>query len=114
MAGIDDVSVREARRRLEVISGDEEERIRAMLREKAQRDEKSLLNWAQRQGKAEGLEQGRLEGEAAVLRRQLTRRFGPLSPQALNRIQSADLATLECWTDRIFDAASVEAVFGED
>ena len=54
MAQIDDPAVREARRRLEVISGDQEERIRAELREKAIRDEISLREWERRQGREQG------------------------------------------------------------
>jgi hypothetical protein len=113
MAEIDDVSVREARRRLEVISGDEEERIRAELREKAVRDEISLIEWERKQGVAEGLAKGRIQGEAAMLERLLSLRFGDLSATLKARIESADLVTLEQWTERILDANSLDEVFSE-
>lgn len=134
-------AMREARRRLEVISGDEEERIRAELREKAIRDEISWRAWALRTGRAEGhaeghaegraegiaagLEEGReegrheglrkglLEGERAILRRQLTRRFGALPAEVDMRLRAADAASLERWSERILDAGSLEAVFSE-
>jgi predicted transposase/invertase (TIGR01784 family) len=101
MAEIDDVSVREARRRLEVISGDEEERIRAELREKAVRDEISLIEWERKQG------------IAGMLARQLAQRFGELSPNVKARLQSADLPTLERWIDRILVAKTLDEVFAE-
>ena len=56
------------------ISADEEERYRALARERALSDAVNDCNAAQR----EGLEEGRLEGEATVMERLLTRRFGPL------------------------------------
>jgi predicted transposase/invertase (TIGR01784 family) len=109
MAEIDDVAVREARRRLEVISGDEEERIRAELREKAVRDEISLIEWERKQGEASG----RLQGVALTLERLMTHRFGTLPAHVKTRLESADLSTLEQWTERILDAKSLDEVFAE-
>lgn len=122
MAGIEDVSVYEAIRRLEVISGDEEARIRAMLREKAIRDERSWRNRAERAGREEGLaegleqgiERGRAEGEARVLERLLTRRFGPLPEAIAERLYRADVETLDRWSDRILDARTLDGVFAGD
>ena len=119
MAGIEDVSVHEAIRRLEVISGDEEARIRAMLREKAIRDERSWRNRAERAGREEGLaagleqglQRGRTEGESRILERQLARRFGPLPEPVVTRLRGADAETLERWSDRIFDARTLDDVF---
>jgi hypothetical protein len=59
------------------------------------------------QGKAEG----KAEGEAALLRRMLERRFGPLPEWVLSRLESADTAELETWGLRLIDAASLEEVF---
>jgi hypothetical protein len=59
------------------------------------------------------LEEGKLEGEAAVLERQLTRRFGPLDEATRSRIRGASLEKLERWTDRILDAPTLTAVFEE-
>lgn len=47
------------------------------------------------------------EGEAALLRRQLERRFGPLPSWAIDRIRSADRATVEAWGERVLDAAGL-------
>jgi hypothetical protein len=45
--------------------------------------------------------------------RQLTRRFGPLPPEAVDRIHQAALPQLESWLDSIIDAPSMQAVFEE-
>ncbi len=45
--------------------------------------------------------------------RQLNKRFGPLSPEAAQRLQAATPEQLELWTDRILDAPSLDAVFAE-
>ncbi|MBF0180632.1 MAG: Rpn family recombination-promoting nuclease/putative transposase [Magnetococcales bacterium] len=60
---------------------------------------------------------GRAEGEASGRQRMLTRfiqrKFGPQSSQVQDKIEKADLATLEIWADRIVDARTVEEVFHE-
>jgi hypothetical protein len=55
--------------------------------------------------------EAKAEGEAALLRCQLERRFGPLPEWTVSRLQSADTAALETWGLRLMDAASLEEVF---
>ncbi len=55
-------------------------------------------------------QKGRQEGEAALLRRQLERRFGPRPDWAADRIAAADTAALEEWSLRVLDAGSLEDV----
>lgn len=63
------------------------------------------------QGRQEGLQKGGLQSLRRTLRRQLTRRFGPL-PEAVNqRIDQADIATLEAWLDQVLDALSLQTMF---
>ncbi|MEO5339798.1 MAG: DUF4351 domain-containing protein [Magnetococcus sp. MYC-9] len=45
--------------------------------------------------------------------RQLQRRFGDLPPWATDRITTVDLATLEAWSLRILDAATLESVLAD-
>ena len=66
------------------------------------------------EGRHQGLQKGRQEGEARVLRRLLTRRFGPLPPWADDRLALASEAELEGWTDRVLDARSLEEVLGPE
>ncbi len=61
----------------------------------------------------QGRQEGRQEGEAALLLRLLARRFGPLPDWASGNVVRADLPTLETWTDRVLDARSLEDVFAE-
>lgn len=61
-------------------------------------------------GMQQGRQQGMQRGEAAVLERQLTRRFGPLSPETRARLANAPLDQLEHWADNILDADSLEDV----
>ena len=122
-------AVEEAMQELKRISADEDERYRALARERALSDAVTDRNAARREGleegrlegkregkregKQEGKQEGKLEGEAAVLERLLTRRFGPLDEATRSRIRGASLEQLERWTDRILDAPTLAAVFEE-
>jgi hypothetical protein len=46
------------------------------------------------------------------LKRQLTRRFGPVPACAERRIEAAAIAQRDVWLDGIFDAADVEDLIG--
>ena len=63
----------------------------------------SVEKWTEqwkKQGQIERVE-GRVEGEVAVLARQLTKRFGPLDDQTTARLKTATLDQLDVWADRI-------------
>jgi hypothetical protein len=60
-----------------------------------------------------GRQEGRQEGEAALLLRQLARRFGDLPPWVRDRVLGANTATLDDWGMLILDATSLEDVVGE-
>ena len=82
----------------------------------------TVIEWTH-QWKQQGLQQGLLEGELKgelkgkletlgdVLARLLIKRFGPLSPETAQRLQTATAEQLELWTDRILDAPTPAAVF---
>ena len=59
----------------------------------------------------EGRQEGQIEGERALVRRQLERRFGPLPAWTEQHIAAADTATLEQWGLLLLDATSLEEVF---
>ena len=65
------------------------------------------------QSMQQGIQQGIELGESRVLERQLTKRFGPLSEAASQRLKNATTEQLELWADRILDAPTLAAVFGE-
>lgn len=105
MQTIDYPPVQQALDRLKALSADAETRHQAMVRERAIFEEATALHEATAIGEA--------RGEAKTLRRLLTKRFGPLTPETSQRLQSATPEQLELWTDRILDAPSLAAVFAE-
>lgn len=54
--------------------------------------------------------EGRREGQAVTLTRQLARRFGPLPDPIAQRIAQADSKTLDDWSLRLLDAGSLQEV----
>lgn len=63
-------------------------------------------------GKAEGIAEGIQKGEAALLTRQLKRRFGDLvSDRHLHLLEQADEATLSQWGENLMDAKNIEDIF---
>jgi predicted transposase YdaD len=58
-----------------------------------------------------GRQEGRQEGEASLLLRQLELRFGPLSESSRAQVRAADADTLLRWGERILTATTVDEVF---
>ena len=56
--------------------------------------------------------EGRMEGEATLLRRQLVRRFGALPAWAEQCLAQATTEQLEAWGDQVLDAATLTEVLG--
>jgi hypothetical protein len=65
------------------------------------------------QGLQKGLQEGVQKGEAALLLRQLERRFGDLPDWAADRVRTADIRLLEDWGLRVLDAGSLVEVLGD-
>jgi hypothetical protein len=59
------------------------------------------------------LAEGRRQGEAEVLLRQLRSRFGALPEDVTARLNAADSETLLRWSERVLSAATLDAVFAE-
>ena len=62
-------------------------------------------------GIEKGIEKGRKEGAAALLERQLTRRFGPLPRTVRNKLAQASVAQMGIWSDALAEAESLKQVF---
>jgi flagellar biosynthesis/type III secretory pathway protein FliH len=111
--------VQQALKRLHDLSRNEQDRYRALARDKARYDELFLLNDAREEGRQEGRREGREEARQeareearkATLSRLLTRRFGPVPDWAAQRIQQATPTQLDAWVETILDAPTLEAVF---
>ncbi|HEY9279754.1 MAG TPA: Rpn family recombination-promoting nuclease/putative transposase [Eoetvoesiella sp.] len=65
------------------------------------------------EGRREGRKQGWQEGECVILRRQLIRKFGPLTEAMEQRLKDASPAQLETWSLNILDARSLDEVFAD-
>jgi hypothetical protein len=59
------------------------------------------------------MEQGIEKGEAAVLIKLASKRFGELPDSAIAQFKSASSAQLESWADRLLEVGSVEELFGQ-
>ena len=68
--------------------------------------EEAIREWAE-----ELREEGRTAGEAALLLRQLERKFGPLDEVTRRRIEAADPDRLLAWGERFVTAESLDDVF---
>jgi hypothetical protein len=66
---------------------------------------------AERIGIQKGLEQGRQEGEAAILLRLIALKFGAPSEAVRERIEAAEADTLLDWSVRILTAEQVDDIF---
>ena len=75
-----------------------------------QRAEKWTQQWMA-EGKAEGVAEGQRLGMAKTLKNQVQHRFGDLPDWAVDRIDRADVDTLESWSYRVLDASVLEDVF---
>jgi predicted transposase/invertase (TIGR01784 family) len=62
------------------------------------------------EGREEGIEIGR-QGKATTLSLLLTKKFGALAEEHRNRVDGADLATLDRWFESILDAATLDDLF---
>jgi predicted transposase/invertase (TIGR01784 family) len=111
--------VRQALANLKMLSGNDDTRRLAFVRERALRDEISELQGARREGWAEGMEQGMekgmekgvQQGAVLILERLLVKRFGALPEEIRRQLAQARPEQLETWTERLLDAATLNAVF---
>lgn len=85
--------------RIREFSADEESRRLAFVRERALRDEVSLLNDARREGKAH------------LLAKLVKMKFGELPEWALHRLEHAGSKQLDKWSDEILTASSLDELF---
>lgn len=99
MANVAHEPVKKAMSRIRELSADDETRRLAFVRERALRDEVSLLNDAKR------------EEAQRILQRLLTKRFGDLPEWTIQKLESANAKQLERWTDDILVVDSLDDLF---
>jgi hypothetical protein len=84
----------------------------------AQKVERWTQEWWQQgwekgrvEGRAEGEARGFRAGEAQALLRLLEKRFGELPPRLRERVEAADVESLQRWLDRTLTAESLQQIF---
>ncbi len=65
------------------------------------------------EGRREGRREGTLLGQAALLERLLSRKFGPLPEEITQRIRQGSSAELETWSLNFVDAETLDDVFDD-
>ncbi len=61
-------------------------------------------------GFSRGSRKGLQQGEVRILLRQLSARFGTISPEIRQKVETADADTLLHWSERILNAQSLDEV----
>lgn len=87
----------------------EDRKVAMMLEQEFQRLKKEMRE----EGRQEGHKEGHKEGRRDLLRRQLTKKFGPLDAATVARLDAADDALLDTYADRILTATKLSDVLGE-
>ncbi|MEO5352994.1 MAG: Rpn family recombination-promoting nuclease/putative transposase [Magnetococcus sp. XQGC-1] len=85
--------------------------VDTMLAERVQEWTKQWREEGWLLGRQEGFQEGLQEGKTALLLHLLQRRFGPVPEWVRVKVTSADLETLDLWTDNILDADSLQGIF---
>jgi len=75
--------------------------------------EETIMSTAEKL-KREGEARGEARGRAEVVTKQLTKRFGVLPKDIVDRIKVADTTTLDRWAERLLDAKTLEQVFAAE
>lgn len=104
MSDVTHPAVQRAKHKLQELSLNEEDRFRALARERALMTEMSMLSGARAEGQT--------LAKTTTLTRLLTRRFGPPPDWALEQIARASTEQLDTWLDRILNAQSLQDVLG--
>jgi hypothetical protein len=81
-----------------------------------QRPENTMMTTAEklrREGLKEGVARGRTQRGIELVLRQLTRRFGKLPADVVERIKTAKVGELDRWAVRLLDARTLAAVFAK-
>lgn len=69
------------------------------------------LRKGRQEGEQKGLQKGLQQGAAALLERQLSKRFGPLPKTVQKKLAKASFEQLEAWSDALPEAHSLKQIF---
>ena len=89
--------------------------VRSMLAENIKSWLEEYEDKGRKEGEVLGLQKGEIlgqqRGEALALQRLLSKRFGAISTELVDRIASASVTQIETWLDRVIDARELTDVF---
>ncbi|MDX2053631.1 MAG: hypothetical protein SFV15_14620 [Polyangiaceae bacterium] len=103
--------LKQAKDALDRLSADELAQIQAEHREMALLTYEAGISAARHEAEEKGRQEGRQEGEAEMLLRLLTIKFGPQPAEVAQRLASASQADVLRWSERMFSADSIDAIF---
>ena len=113
MFNFTDISLEETRYYQDAVAKGLEKGLQKGLEKGMEKGMERGMEKGMEKGMEQGLAQGLAQGEAAVLLRQLERKFHPLPDAARQRLAGADAETLLAWAERILDAQSLDEVWGQ-
>jgi len=87
-----------------------EQELRSELIALEEQKKMSYVMSIERMAEERGVQIGEQRGEARMLTRQLTLKFGPLSPETQQRISEADADTLLTWSERDLTANTIDEI----
>ncbi len=94
------------------------EEVRMSLLQRAEKWTQQWMAEGEARGEARGEAKGKAEGQrlgmARTLKNLVQRRFGALPDWAVDRVDRADVGTLEHWSYLVLDARVLEEVFQDD
>ncbi len=70
-----------------------------------------LIEMGKNEGMQQGMQQGELNGERIVLKRQLSKRFGSIPPNYIEKLDNASPESLLEWIDKVIEAKTIDDVF---
>jgi len=86
--------------------------IHELKQEKIMAYVSSFERFATEAGKLEGKLEGMQIGEALALQKLLTKRFGAVPADTVQKIATADTAQIDAWLDQVLDAPNLDVLFG--
>jgi len=99
---------------LEVNDHVEREALQALIERELGPEAKEAIVTAGQQIRQEGIEQGRREGECALLLRQLRRRFGTaVNAEIEQRIATASIEQIDTWAERVLSVATLTELLAD-
>ncbi|HYQ00422.1 MAG TPA: Rpn family recombination-promoting nuclease/putative transposase [Polyangiaceae bacterium] len=104
---------KQAKAALDRLSADEIARLQAQQREMALLTYEAGIAAEREDAKREGFREGLREGQAALLLRLLTLKFGPQPASVSDQLANAAQTDLMRWSEKVLEVETIEALFAQ-